>query len=106
MLLVYSSLVYSGVALADWHEPSSIEAQLAATETTGVEEPTEPIAPTRAGSAAREAAIMIVKIVRTSTIMIHGLRGSTLQPGSRRSSHEFLSQTSPQRYPKRQGGRR
>src|SRR5258708_2553477 len=95
MSLAYSSLAYSGVPLADWHQPSSIDAQLAATETTGVEDPTEPIAPTRAGSTARETAIMIVKIVRTSTIMIHGLRACTSQPWSRRSSHEFLSQSSP-----------
>src|SRR6266436_2193359 len=107
MSLAYSALAYSRVPLADWHEPSSIDAQLAATETTGVEDATEPIAPTRAGSAASEAAIMIVKIVRTSTIMIHGLRACTSQPRSRRSSHEFLSQPSPS--PKdipRQEGRR
>src|SRR5260370_25938238 len=93
--LAYSSLAYSGAPLADWHEPSSVDAQLAVTEIMGVEDPKEPIAPTRAGSAASEAAMMIVKIVRTSTIMIHGLRASTSQPRSRRSSHEFLSQRSP-----------
>src|SRR5258708_23642679 len=95
MSLAYSSLAYSGVPLANWHEPSSIDAQLTVTETMGAEDPKQPIAPTRAGSAASEAAMMIVKIVRTSTIMIHGLRACTLQPRSRRSSNEFLSQPSP-----------
>src|SRR5260370_11973534 len=84
------SLGYSGVPLSDWHEPSSIDAQLAATETMGADDPTAPMAPTRADSTASEAATMIVKTVRTSTIMIHGLRACTSQPGSRRSSHEFL----------------
>src|SRR5258707_9951937 len=98
MSLSYSSLAYAGVPLASWHESSSIEAQLAVTETMGVEDPATPVAPTRAGSAAKEAAIMIVKIVRTSAIMIHGLRASTSQPRSRRSSHEFLSQ--PSLFPK------
>src|SRR5258707_11888201 len=94
MSLAYSSLAYSGVPLANWHEPSSIDAQLTVTETIGAEDPTAPIAPTRAGSAASEAAMTIVKIVRTSTIMIHGLRACTSQPRSQRSSHEFLSQPS------------
>src|SRR5216684_3291524 len=80
MSLTCSSLAYSGVPLADWHEPWSIDAQLAVTETMGAEDPKEPIAPTRAGSAASEAAMTIVKIVRTSTIMIDGLRACTSQP--------------------------
>src|SRR6266436_1680378 len=106
MSLAYSALAYSRVPLADWHEPSSIDAQLAATETTGVEDPTEPIAPTRAGSAASEAAMMIVKIVRTSTIMIHGLRAYFAALESAVKSRILVATFSlPKRHPNRQEGR-
>src|ERR1700730_2051316 len=53
---------------AGWHDASSMDAQSDIEDATVPEPPNMPIAPTRAGNAAKEAATTNVKMVRTTDI--------------------------------------